>query len=244
MSAMSWQLPHTPLLGRVVTAQTLGLAATIGLALTLAAALPLTGAYPGKAAVIFAAVAFVVVGYIGGYHPFPQFGPANIVTTMRAALVSLTAALLGEPHLSSVAWAAAVLGGVATALDGVDGWLARRSSMASRFGARYDMELDALLILVLALIAWRHGKAGPWIVLAGAMRYLFVGAGYLWQWLDAPLPPSSRRQTVCVVQLLGLGIVVSPFVATPASVGIAAATLAALTWSFGVDVLWLRRHGV
>jgi len=36
---------------------------------------------------------------------------------------------------------------------------------------------------------------------------------------------------------------VSPFVAATASTVVAAGTLALLTWSFGVDVLWLRRHG-
>ena len=47
-----------------------------------------------------------------------------------------------------------------------------------------------------------------------------------------------------MVQVAGLGAVVSPLLATPVSVVVAAATLAALTWSFAVDVLWLRRSGV
>jgi multidrug efflux pump subunit AcrA (membrane-fusion protein) len=38
-------------------------------------------------------------------------------------------------------------------LDGVDGWLARRHEIASRFGARFDMEVDALLILALSVLA-------------------------------------------------------------------------------------------
>jgi hypothetical protein len=42
---------------------------------------------------------------------------------------------------------------------------------------------------------------------------------------------------------VGLGVVVAPSVATTASAVVAAGTLALLTWSFGVDVLWLRRHG-
>jgi phosphatidylglycerophosphate synthase len=143
-----------------------------------------------------------------------------------------------------VAWTAALLTLVAVALDGVDGWLARRTGMSSGFGARYDMETDALLILVLAVLAWRQEKAGAWIVLAGALRYLFVAAGFLWAWMTAPLPPSQRRKVVCVVQVAGLGVVVSPLLAAPLSVVVAAATLAALTWSFAVDVLWLRRAGV
>ena len=45
-------------------------------------------------------------------------------------------------------------------LDGVDGRLARKYGASSRFGARFDMEVDAVLICVLALLAWRnHCKA-------------------------------------------------------------------------------------
>ena len=36
------------------------------------------------------------------------------------------------------------------ALDGLDGWAARRQGLVSAFGARFDMEVDALLILALA----------------------------------------------------------------------------------------------
>ena len=196
-----------------------------------------------KAALVFAAIALVTLFYVSERHPFHTFGPANYVTTFRAALVALAAALIGEARVDAVAWAAAGIGAATAALDGVDGWLARRTSMASVFGARYDMELDALLIMVLAVIAWQAGKAGAWVLLAGAMRYLFVAAAYVWHWLDSPLPESSRRKAVCVVQIVGLGIVVAPFVAATASAVVAAGTLALLTWSFGVDVLWLRRHG-
>jgi phosphatidylglycerophosphate synthase len=38
------------------------------------------------------------------------------------------------------------------ALDGLDGWLARRFGLASAYGARFDMEVDGFLILVLALL--------------------------------------------------------------------------------------------
>ena len=97
-------------------------------------------------------------------------------------------------------------------LDGVDGWLARRSGLASAFGARFDMEVDALLIMALAILAWQHGKAGSWVLLSGLLRYAFVAAGWLAPWMSRPLPPSRRRQTVCVVQIAGLCAAVAPIV--------------------------------
>ena len=76
-------------------------------------------------------------------------------------------------------------------LDGVDGWLARRTRMASAFGARFDMETDAALILVLAVLAWQFGRAGAWVLACGLLRYAFVGAGVLWPWLRSPCRPAG-----------------------------------------------------
>ena len=242
MFPMSWQLPHSPLLGRVLLAQLFGAVAAGATAGIVALLVPTTPAYPAKAMLASMAVSVVALGYLKRHHPFDRYGAANLVTTGRAALVAVVAALVGEGGAERVAWTVATLGLAAAALDGVDGWLARRTSMASSFGARFDMEVDALLILVLAVLTWQHGKAGVWIVLAGAMRYLFVFAGFAWRWIEAPLPPSVRRKSVCVVQIVGLAVVVSPLVESPASVALAAIILAALIWSFGVDVLWLRRQ--
>ena len=101
------------------------------------------------------------------------------------------------------------------------------------------MEVDALLILALSMLAWRFDKAGVWVIASGAMRYAFVAAGLCWRWLEAPLPPSRRRKTVCVVQLAALTIILLPVVTPPLSTAIAAGALAALTGSFLVDTLWL-----
>jgi phosphatidylglycerophosphate synthase len=242
MAPMSWQLPGMPLLRRVVLIQSLALMAVAVVSIAAVSAMPVSAGYPLKAMLVFAAIAIVSIGHAGAHHPFESFGAANIVTTGRAGLVALAAGLVGEARADTTTWAAAVFALSAAALDGVDGWLARRSGLSSTFGARFDMEIDALLILALAIVAWEQGKAGAWIVLAGAMRYLFVGASYVWQWLDAPLPPSTRRKAVCVVQVVGLGALVTPLVPVPLSVALAAATLAMLTWSFAVDVIWLRRH--
>src|SRR5262245_23965348 len=195
--------------------------------------------YAMKAAAVFAAVLVLVRAFVGRHHPFPTFGPANQVTMVRAALVALVAGLIGEPNVPAYATAAAVVSGLVTALDGLDGWLARRTRMASAFGARFDMEVDAVLILVLPILAWQYGKAGAWIILAGLMRYLFVAAGWLFPWMARPLFPSRRRQTVCVLQIVGSSILLLPVVTPPVSVWLAATLLGALSASFFVDVQWL-----
>jgi phosphatidylglycerophosphate synthase len=172
----------------------------------------------------------------------PAFGAANTVTLARAALAVLLAALLGAGATPAAAWLAVMLGTAAVALDGVDGALARRRREASEFGARFDMETDAFLILVLAAFVWQHGKAGVWILAAGLLRYAFVAGGRLLAWLRAALPPSRRRQAVCVVQIVSLLGALSPVVAPRPAAALALAGLAVLVWSFAVDVRWLARH--
>lgn len=164
---------------------------------------------------------------------------ANHITTARALLVALVAALIGEPRRPAVAAGAVMASLLVTVLDGVDGWVARRRGTTSDFGARFDMEVDALLILALAILAWQYEKAGAWVVLSGLLRYLFVAAGWLLPRLRHPLPPSRRRQTICVVQIAGLMLALAPIITPPLSAQLAACALLALCYSFLVDALWL-----
>lgn len=195
--------------------------------------------YLMKAGGFFAAIILVVIARVRAHHPFPRFGPANQITTVRALLVALIAGLIGEPPHPITTVSLAL---IATMLDGADGWFARRTRMASTFGARFDVEIDALLIQVLAILAWRYGKAGPWVLASGLLRYAFVAAGWVLPWMRRPLAPSLRGRIICVVQIAGLMLAISPAVAPPVSSYVAAASLAALCYSFLVDTLWLRRH--
>jgi phosphatidylglycerophosphate synthase len=175
-------------------------------------------------------------------HPFPRFGPANQVTAFRALLAAVVVGLIPMRPSPNVAVAAVIAGGVCAILDGVDGWLARRTRMASAFGARFDMEVDALLILALAVVVWRHGKAGAWVIAAGLLRYAFVAAGAAWAWMRQPLSPTNRARAICVIQIAALLVALLPMVQPPASNAIAAAGLAALTYSFAVDTRRLWRQ--
>jgi phosphatidylglycerophosphate synthase len=129
----------------------------------------------------------------------------------------------------------------ALVLDGFDGWAARRQGVVSAFGARFDMEVDAFLILALSALVWRFDKAGAWVLASGLMRYVFVAAGLVWPWFDRELPASRRRQVVCVVQIAGLVAALAPVITSPLSAWVAGLSLAALAWSFWVDVRWLAQ---
>jgi phosphatidylglycerophosphate synthase len=169
-----------------------------------------------------------------------SFGLANQVTLLRSALVCLIgSALLASGQAPVQGWSVAALVATALVLDLIDGQVARRLGLASAFGARFDMEVDALLILILALLVWQVGRVDAWVLAIGLMRYGFVLAGWLFAWLRAPLPPSRRRQAVCAVQGVSLLVCVLPPV-TPWMAGLVAGlALTALAGSFAADMRWL-----
>jgi len=199
-----------------------------------------------KATLVFAAGwACVRVG-LAMHAPHARFGSANRLTLFRLALIALLGAMVGETPAdpNGTAWGIVVLATFTAVLDTFDGPLARAAGMASPFGARFDMESDALLVLVLSALVLHFDKAGAWVLAAGLMRYVFVGAAHAWPWLAAPLAPSLRRKTVCVVQITSLIVCLGPIIAQPWSAAIAAASLALLTASFFADIvdLWRRQR--
>lgn len=173
-------------------------------------------------------------------------GPANRVTLLRAAVALPVAGFAVFPAVPdpSARWWIVGLATVVLALDGIDGWVARRTGTESAFGARFDMETDAALLLALSVVAWRVGPAGAWVLGIGLLRYLFVAAAAAEPRLRAPLLHDQlRRKTVCVVQGIALPVAVAPLGMPSLQVGVAAAALGLLIWSFGVDTAWLLRRG-
>jgi len=167
------------------------------------------------------------------------FGWANRVTLVRGLLLALLIPCLLAPERHP--WLPLLLGGLALALDGIDGPIARRTGTASRFGARFDLETDALTVLMLSALVAAEGRIGAWVLLSGALRYLYIAAGWVWPWLARPVPPSFARKLVCVLQIAGLLAALTPIVPPPWPTGIAAVSLALLIWSFGRDAMGLMR---
>jgi phosphatidylglycerophosphate synthase len=167
-------------------------------------------------------------------------GPANAVTLARATLAGGVTALVADgfarpiPVVQLVALAA-----LALVLDGVDGQVARRTGTASALGARFDMEVDAFLILVLSVAAAR--SAGWWVLAIGAARYAHLAAGWVLPWLRAAVPPRYWRKPVAAIQGIVLTVAVAhllPGIITGALLVLAMILLAE---SFGRDDVWLWR---
>ncbi|WP_079132362.1 CDP-alcohol phosphatidyltransferase family protein [Streptomyces nanshensis] len=167
----------------------------------------------------------------------PSLGPADLVTLSRAVLAGGTAALVADQGRDASLVVVAVVASAALVLDAVDGQVARRTGTSSGLGARFDMEVDAFLILVLSAFVGLF--VGLWVLAIGAIRYVFVAAQQVLPWLRGPLPPSRARKTVAALQGIALVVAGSGLVPGPVAVFVAGGALAALVWSFSRDIAWL-----
>jgi phosphatidylglycerophosphate synthase len=93
----------------------------------------------------------------------------------------------------------------------------RGVAVNSEFGARYDIEADALLVLTLTIILHHRGLAGAWVVMAGLWRYLYVLTPLLF-----PTPLGEARRSrhgrfayVLMISCFMLTLLLPPGVGAP-----------------------------
>ncbi|MEJ8562543.1 CDP-alcohol phosphatidyltransferase family protein [Yoonia sp. GPGPB17] len=196
---------------------------------------------------LYLAVAAVAAFRLSQDFPHPTLGLCNLVTLSRLVIVGILCVVM----LAGIApnWATFGIAALALCLDGLDGWLARKQDRASDFGARFDVEVDAIFAFVLAVYAAINGAAGHYVILLGLPHYLFWIARLQLPWLNQPLNPrfSFSRKAVCVFQIGALIAVQIPFLADGRLELMIAAVIFALIWSFARDILWLwqrRRPGI
>jgi phosphatidylglycerophosphate synthase len=115
--------------------------------------------------------------------------------------------------------------------------------LASAFGARFDMEVDAFAILVLAVTVVKAQAVPYWVLAIGGMRYLYLAATLVFPLLRRPLPPRRiadwRRKTIAVIQSVGLTIALVPATLAGWAAVTCAVALALLAYSFAADVVIL-----
>jgi len=128
-------------------------------------------------------------------HQYPWlFGYPNWITVFRFSSICLLGFFL--PSLSSYqaffAFAFIIL------IDGLDGWVARKTQQITEIGSRLDGETDAFMVLLLTLYHIKTGKIPDWIILPGMMRHIF---GILSYFFKTPKEFTSRRfrATIAVI---------------------------------------------
>lgn len=202
------------------------------------------------------------LGYLGGsalilsHWDRRRFGTANLVTLARVVGTCWVIALTLQAVLGRLSDAGLltliVIGTGCLVLDGLDGKVARARGEVSRFGARFDMETDAVLNTALCVAVVGLGLAGWWVLAIGLLRYAYVIASWigprrLRRALRVPLPVRLSPKVVAVLQAVALLVALATELTGIAEiwpavpVAVLAAALAALCWSFARDVVWQWR---
>ena len=168
-------------------------------------------------------------------------GPADLVTSGRSVLVGGIAALVAQSFVGRVpVGPLTALAVVALVLDSVDGRVARYTGTASAVGARFDMEVDSVLVLLLSVYVAR--SLGIWVLAIGSVRYAYWVAGRALPWLRAPAPPRYWCKVVAAAQ--GTVLVTAAAGVLPRTVAVLALLVVAalLAESFGRGAWWLWRN--
>jgi phosphatidylglycerophosphate synthase len=227
--------------GGIVRIVSAGPATGLVTLLTLLAALAATAGLGGAGWAAGIGCGVLGTAALAGAPRTTRLGPADWVTLSRAVLAGGVAALTADSFARPVFVPVMVaLATVALLLDAVDGRVARRTGTMSAFGARFDLEVDAFLILVLSCYVAR--STGTWVLLIGLARYALVAAGWMLVWLCEPAPPRYWCKVVAAAQ--GVVLTLAAADVAPRSLTFACLVAAAvlLAESFGREVWWKWRQ--
>ena len=150
----------------------------------------ISGTIPVLPLALYLGIACSVWLGLPAHLPQRSFGLANGITLLRAVLTCLLAGLVAVSQPQQLGWLPLSTALTILLLDGLDGWVARRTGQASAFGARFDMEMDSLLVLLLCATLVLTDKAGHWVLLAGGLRYIFLAGKGILPWMKGNLPDS------------------------------------------------------
>lgn len=108
--------------------------------------------------------------------PAPLQQLPNALTIVRLALIPVFVALIVSAD-DAYSYPAATVFAVAGVTDQIDGLLARRWHVESRFGKIADPLADRLMIDAAVILLWHAGRL-PWVALAIPARDIVLMAGY------------------------------------------------------------------
>lgn len=163
--------------------------------------------------------------------------PADHVTRFRSSLIAALAARSIAGGRRRTGPQAAVFT-LAVGLDAVDGMVARRTGCTTPRGWRFDLEADAAAMAVLACTV---AHRAPWVVVPGALRYVFGGARQVVPALRGGLQPRLSRRVIAGGSTVALVITTWPGVPDRAAQALSAGATVALLSSFTRDTVDLLR---
>jgi cardiolipin synthase len=168
----------------------------------------------------------------------------NLLTALRLAASPALVALLWRGH----DYAALIVFVIAGATDALDGYLAKRFNLQSRFGRYMDPAADKLLMLTSFIALMVLGVTPIWltalVITRDAAIVIGIGLAHLWA-LPVRATPSflGKVSTAVQVSYVGLMLLLLTFdiharlLISTAEIAVAAFTLAS---GLGYAQIWLR----
>ena len=186
---------------------------------------------------------------ISAYWQRSRFGAANGVTLARLVGCCWLAALAAQAALWGLAdkdrLLLITLASICLILDGVDGRVARARGEVSGFGARFDVETDALLLLCLSVTVPVLGVAGWWALLLSGLRYGYLAASLAVPALRIPPPGTLAGKVVAVIAAVSLIAALAVDLVWPGwpATVVLVFGLVCLGWSFARSIVWqVQQH--
>lgn len=144
---------------------------------------------------------------------YESIGLANHLTMVRGGLFAATGGFVLLQPRNVIAWLPALLYGTGSALDWIDGTLARASDRLTVLGERLDIAFDSIGFVVAPVVAVVWGRLPVWYLSLSAARYLFL-AGTAWRRHRGrpvyDLPASPVRRPLAGLQMAFISLALAP----------------------------------
>lgn len=174
-----------------------------------------------------------------------RLGAPNLVSILRGgAYAGVAGFALLEPT-AWVAWLPALLYGTGSALDWLDGLLARVGAQTTVLGAKLDMAFDTLGFLVAPVVGVLWGRLPAVYLSLSAARYLFKAGTARRRRQGLPvyeLPTSAVRRPLAGLQMAFITVALAPVLSTEVVFPAAAVVLTPSLLLFVRDYLVVAGH--
>ena len=135
----------------------------------------------------------------------------NMITIGRLFLIPPVLLLVDKTDPVKCVWASLIFV-VASLLDAVDGWLARRAGLVTVFGKFVDPLADKIMVAALLVYLVADGRAPAWMVVLLLTREFYIaGLRSLASVEGVVIPASAGGKVKTIIQLVGISFLLLHF---------------------------------
>jgi len=173
-------------------------------------------------------------------EPYPTLGVANRVTLARGGLFAALGGFAAVAPRPPLLWLPAACYAAGTALDWVDGTLARTRGRPTVLGAKLDLAFDTIGFALAPLVGVLWGRLPVWYLSLAAARYVYRAGVALHRRRGGrvrDLPDSRLRRPLAGLHMACLAVALAPVLPASTVAAVAAVVLPPSLAVFARDLL-------